>query len=221
MRVETHQDLATEMLQWPYSDKLATTGVANLKELAENLRSRKHAHEVFDFSTYNSSYTRFGEEPISTEKPCGTSGCAIGDMPLLRPDSFVFEMTSYGSASPVLRGDLATQAMAWGQTVETHYLIKSSITPQLSGMYWFQLTNAMYTHLFMPENQCDGWHSQMTHEERVAVKNTKAYGGTYFGDDATANDVASNIEAFISKVYSTWDEIKEEWHKLHQKGATS
>lgn len=64
-----------------------------LEKLAAHLETGQLGHAVFDFSVFNDAPSR-----------CGTNGCAIGELPIVFPDDWVFSKSgvpalSDGSAS--------------------------------------------------------------------------------------------------------------------------
>ena len=63
-----------------------------LIQLAEHLLNGKLGHEKFNFDTFNSfdCGKRPEDKDIGTENVCGTSGCAIGECPVLWPIEWKF-----------------------------------------------------------------------------------------------------------------------------------
>jgi hypothetical protein len=219
MAVSTETTLATILLQWPYTDKLVTTGIANLEELVDNLRTRKYAKRHFNFAAFNM-------HPQADNNHCGTSGCAIGEMPLLRPDAFHFHSQipperraaySLVHFDPELRPDLFAQAEDWLEAATGNRRVRYANRPALSAMYWFQITQAMFDHLFIPLEQHDDYDYDRSPEEQLDLKEMDLYGGSYFLQDATPDDVADNIVSFIQEVNYTWNEIQDEWKSIYVK----
>lgn len=198
--------LESTLMAWPATDTLATAGIANLRELAENLRTRKAAHKEFNFSLYNS----IGGQ---REDGCGTSGCAIGDLPLLRPDAFVFDPND--PQAIILRRDLLSRARLWAKPLENSQWLGTTV---LSGMWWFRISEEMYDHLFVPLEYRADYDDDYDFEENTHLFQSERFGGTPAGRDATAEQVAANIEAFCDKVEAAWERIQADWI-LRWKGA--
>lgn len=60
-----------------------------LLQLADHLEKGHLGHKVFDFRTINTNRNeRTISERLST---CGTSGCAVGELPIVWPDRFKFD----------------------------------------------------------------------------------------------------------------------------------
>lgn len=57
--------------------------VNRLRELAEHLQNGELGHKHFDFSSYNIG-------PVN-DNGCGTSGCAIGECPIIWPEYWTFK----------------------------------------------------------------------------------------------------------------------------------
>jgi hypothetical protein len=126
-----------------------------LLKLAEHLEAGKFGVDgtkKFYFSCYNLVPRNWEKKNV-----CGTAGCAIGECPVVFPDDWMFD--NYGD--PIL-------------SIQPHWSTKGA------GMYYFQLTERQYEHLFIPTFQ-----------------DTEVYGGEDLGDDATPEEVAANILAFI------------------------
>jgi hypothetical protein len=86
---------------------------------------------------------------------CGTAGCAIGECPIIFPQYWEFDW--------------------WGDPV-----ITGNATPWDSGEFFFDITEAEFTHLFIADGQ-----------------DTAKYGGNVLSDTATRYEVANNILEFI------------------------
>jgi hypothetical protein len=200
--------LESTLMAWPATDTLATAGIANLRELAENLRTRQHAHDRFDFAYYNIGYD--AEEG----RLCGTAGCAVGDLPLLRPDAFEFHPNA--PAMITLRTDLLARAQDW----EAEHSIGFEGNTVLSVMWWFRISREMFTHLFIPLEQHDDFDTEYTFESQLDIFHRQAarFGGKPLGESATAGQVADNIEDFCQRVEAAWERIKADW-TLIWKGA--
>lgn len=94
-----------------------------LETLAQHLETGVLGHERFDFDHFNDGANRPNE--------CGTSGCAIGECPVIWPGEWEF-----GGGLPLLRG------------VRPHASNVDSSTKK-----WFGLDQDMCDHLFYPEHQ--------------------------------------------------------------------
>lgn len=62
--------------------------IKRLLKIAKHLRSGKLAHKKFNFATYNTTYWGETPNPLYSKRGCGTSGCAIGELPAIWPNSF-------------------------------------------------------------------------------------------------------------------------------------
>lgn len=118
-----------------------------LEELAEHLIHGKLGHEVFSFVCYNSG----GE---SVEGKCGTSGCAIGELPIISKD-WMFGM--FGTPTLKKYENLVG-------TIPTDEVVDKSAKE------YFGLTEAQVYQLFYPWNSVsdfDGEHldGQATKEQ--------------------------------------------------------
>ncbi|MCJ8166045.1 hypothetical protein MKJ04_14455 [Pontibacter sp. E15-1] len=206
--------LASILLEWPYTDQLMTSGIANLEEAVGNLLKRTHTHQKFTFGVENSVIG------TSDENPCGENGCMIGDMPLLRPDAWEFKKI-YGRYMPVLRPLLAAKAQEWAKGMDTSSPVGvgsqlgEEINSMISAMWWFKITNEMYNHHFLPLDDYLDIEPYWASHAIEALKDINVYGGDYFYEDANEMQIAYNINSFIRKLKATWPDIKEEWHKLH------
>jgi hypothetical protein len=92
-----------------------------LLQLAQHLETGQLGHKVFDFGIYNSA-----NEPY-----CGTSGCAIGECPILWPHHWCFGPCG----SPILR------TSTWGYDSAQ------------DAQEWFDIGFDQRAHLFVPEQQ--------------------------------------------------------------------
>ena len=91
-----------------------------LLQLADHLENGKLGHEVFDFRIYNNAIT----------PECGTTGCAMGECPILWPNHWEWSIIGYPTLSDG----------------ENH-------NSKFSGCAWFDLDRRQYDHLFMPDQQ--------------------------------------------------------------------
>lgn len=60
-----------------------------LEQLAKHIVSNKRGHAIFDFSCFNEKQIEHGTD-IVDGNICQTNGCAIGEMPILWPNEFMF-----------------------------------------------------------------------------------------------------------------------------------
>lgn len=105
-----------------------------LIKLATHLEKGKLGHKKFDFTTYNS-----GEIYDKENKGCGTSGCAIGECPIVFPNEWSFNKR-FGF-NPVLNGTRIKGGFAGD------YQKQGSSD---SGMKFFGLSYEEYKLLFIP-----------------------------------------------------------------------
>lgn len=104
-------------------------GRQRLEALERHLREGRLGHRVFDFAVANAF------ERVSRPGRCGTSGCALGEMPILAPDRWVFNARAW----PVLR------RLDTGH-VSVAGLVASAVTD-------FRITADATRHLFFPHAQ--------------------------------------------------------------------
>jgi hypothetical protein len=91
-----------------------------LLKLAKHLRSGKLGHKRFNFNTFN--------EGEKNEQGCGTTGCAIGECPIVFPKQWHFD----AAKDPVVRGELSCSD---------------------SGEVFFGISYMEFAHLFFPQGQ--------------------------------------------------------------------
>jgi hypothetical protein len=130
--------------------------IDKLRKVENHLRNGILAHKVFDFSTIDK-----GE---IGENGCGTNGCAIGELPVIFPDDFVYDTD----------GDVIVTNPKEG-------VYQSSVWEEIDN--FFGITSNMSNHLFVPEAQ-----------------DRYKYGGNELDKEATKEEVADNIAAFIEVV---------------------
>lgn len=130
-----------------------------LIKLADHLESGKLGHAEFDFGIINS-----GPDGTDAIDPtvCGTLGCAMGELPILFPDVFMF-ISKYGASVVCRRNNSSGR---WHQDV----------------CEFFDIDGNEQNHLFYPHGQ-----------------DCLYYGGIPLNGGATAEQVASNIRAFVAK----------------------
>lgn len=151
--------------------------VERLLKLAEHLKSGKLGHEIFNFSTYNSSEYLDSFKPPTNKyddprlKHCSTCGCAIGECP------FVFEEWLFDEFSmPVIAkySDLP-------KSIDDDWKSSSDAT-HLSGMEFFEIDKREFSQLFMPCGQYP-----------------LIYGGIDLNSKSTPMEVAQNIIIFCER----------------------
>lgn len=64
-----------------------------LMKIVEHLRHGKLGHKVFDFSHINVDVTDNGSITPANGH-CGTNGCAMGELPIIWPDQFKFDIVA-------------------------------------------------------------------------------------------------------------------------------
>lgn len=89
---------------------------ARLEKLAAHLETGQLGHAVFDFSVLNRDGT-LGEGNDAPSR-CGTNGCAIGELPIVFPDDWVFSK----SGVPALSDGSASACRIW-ENVEGYFEI--------------------------------------------------------------------------------------------------
>lgn len=141
-----------------------------LETLANHLMSGKLGHKEFRFSTAN----RF-EDGRTIPYSCGTSGCAIGECPIVFPRYWKFSEDGDPVLRKVLSGEVEIQSFD-----ACMYLESSWQDVQTSIVEFFGITPEEAMHLFTPHQQ-----------------NTALYGGKYADSEAPRKLVARNILAFI------------------------
>ena len=99
---------------------------------------------------------------------CGTIGCALGECPTIWPECWMLVPDSSGYYRNMLWPHLRTLGNAAAKTDQ-------------SASIFFNLTIEELSHLFYPNRQI-----------------THLYGGEDLGDDATKQQVAANIRAFVA-----------------------
>jgi len=102
---------------------------------------------------------------------CGSSGCAMGEFPVLWPKEWRWERFSTA---------ISDFEVLHKSQVDLNEQTKYSVMAD-----FFSITEAQIKHLFLPYKQ-----------------NRKYFGGRRLDDNATADEVADNIIAFIKKVAS-------------------
>lgn len=109
-------------------------GLARLEQLVKHLEAGcTGGHKEFDFSLIN-EWADF--EPVNT---CGTSGCAMGEFPIVWPDEFRFNEDGIRLIDDPLDDD------EWGQVSR-----------------WLNLNDMETVHLFLPcsqqQQKYGGWY---------------------------------------------------------------
>lgn len=107
--------------------------------------------------------------------PCGTAGCAVGELPYCFPNHFeVFYFESIGPGrrvgSVVLKGGVPDRLEFIRQSLD-------------AARFFFSLTVPQRGHLFVPGLQC-----------------TSYFGGRLLSELATPKAVAKNMRAFCKKL---------------------
>jgi len=102
------------------------TQIKRLEKLATHLESGKLGHRKFDFNVINVDKDN-PEEP--TYNVCGTNGCAMGELPILHPKSWMFDnVKGVERVHPVV---------PWHAQIEN----------------WYGIDDPEANHLFCPEDQ--------------------------------------------------------------------
>lgn len=135
-----------------------------LLKLADHLRNGKLGHKVFDFSVWNEGAT-YGH-------PCGTRGCAIGEMPVIDPEKWTWLIPDSGSGYPSFR------------RTKIFPVLKGHEDVTESGCIYFDISEKQFNMLF-------------THTDDRTVDSLPFYGMATLAFNATKEQVAANIEAFV------------------------
>ncbi len=147
-----------------------------LLKLAEHLASGKLGHKKFDFGAYN--FSPFGTElkPYS----CGTSGCAIGECPIVFPRHWKFGENTFPSLKSFSDNE-------FGEATEK------------SGQIFFGITDDEYEDLFLPQDEKDEDFPYGGQDE-ISPWNIRP-----IKENATRRQVAASIRRFVA-----WKEEKGE-----------
>lgn len=100
--------------------------INRLLKLARHLKYGKLGHKKFNFDVFNENVSP------NSKNHCGTTGCAIGECPIIFPRDWYFSSDGYNYL-PSLRNK------------EGWVFLSASI--------YFGITNLAVDHLFSPENQ--------------------------------------------------------------------
>lgn len=142
-----------------------------LQKVVTHLKGDKIGHAKFDFS-------KFHQEPTFLNKifgHCGSNGCAIGELPLIFPQSWEFcPITSNFDGTLIGKGirRKGTPSMVTGK-------VRTSVEE------FFGLNQAEAIHLFWPENQTRSWLPPSRDGEALHK-------------DASKAEVVENMEYFIA-----------------------
>jgi len=107
-------------------------GAERLLKLVEHLESGKLGQDEFDFTTYHG--LKIDPE---TETICGTRGCAIGELPHVFPQDWVYPNAYTGPY--------------WFNAPEE--VLMETRNTSTHGQIFFDLTREEYQHLFLPFHQ--------------------------------------------------------------------
>ncbi len=135
-----------------------------LLKLAKHLESGKLGHKKFDFSMVSGG----AKKPYT----CGTSGCALGECPIVFPRDWKFgllDVTGWMDETFVSLKDTKYDSGDFVNDIAIKDAKK-----------FFGLTHKQALHLFYPSSQ-----------------NPSLYGGDYIDETATRKQVASNIREFV------------------------
>jgi hypothetical protein len=156
------------------SHPLVTVGQKRLLKLAIHLYKTNFDKlgRYFDFGTYHNAGAQW-EHPTTKQIVCGTSGCAIGELPYLEENVWIFS-----DNAPILKDLYLRSHIDPVEFREENEIIPSIV--EYSSLTWFKIKRKEYAHLFLPVRQ-----------------NILAYGGKELGAGATPQEVADNIIIFL------------------------
>lgn len=152
-----------------------------LQKLANHLRRGKLGHPVFDFSCINGGVGQCEVDPKTLKvaaKPCGTNGCAMGELPIVFPKDWAYPDPDIDYTDGVLNITVAqTPEYIRGDTPRHEF------SQEVAN--FFGISQDAVDHLFYPDAQ-----------------DPRTYGGKHLKSNATRLQVAKQIEAFIVKMKS-------------------
>jgi hypothetical protein len=141
-----------------------------LLQIADHLESGKLLHKNFDFTVINANLFE-GAKLTNVDDiahPCGTNGCAIGELPAIWPEDWTWISNSYGKIIP---RNTSEKAALW-KDVEN----------------WFDIDTAESSILFIPHDPND-------YLPKVVIAGIRMDG---LPSSATKEEVAANIRKFVS-----------------------
>lgn len=145
-------------------------GDERLIQLADHLEKGRMGHREFDFTHINLGF------PYGQRHTCGTSGCAIGEMPIVWPD--VWEFVDAGIPTVNMKGQITSN---WRDNVEA----------------WFGIDRAQCNLLFMPD---DHYLNDFNDENDYSGDNDairERHGAIPLPAYAGKEDVIANIRNFV------------------------
>lgn len=156
-------------------------GLQRLSQLADHLDSSNRGLDRFDFA----HTCCVNQGPY----PCGTSGCAMGEMPALWPDEWAWT-NLYGPLPP------RTRPTADDAEHQNHSFFDVTYTGMDNAIHswsdvrdWFQIDQEVYELLFYPRYSGDPQNWRDNHETVPGVE--------ALPETATAHEVAENIRAYV------------------------
>jgi hypothetical protein len=144
---------------------MTTVEESRLLSFANHLEYGKPAHDVFDFMR------------ISVKRPCGTAGCAMGELPACFPDQFKFTDWMVDNC------DLLRVPVPVDHAVKHDWRHMYVMDSEDAIEKFFGLTRYERRHLFGFD------------------QNTAWYGGHRLGRETTAYQVALQIREFVRFKY--------------------
>lgn len=149
-----------------------------LLQLAEHLEKGQLGHQTFDFTTLN-------DGPFHTDG-CGTTGCALGELPILFHDDWKFKRINN-----VITGHAIRYIPALKDNLHVHRNVFHRNVfhgPYQDTERYFDLTETEVEFLFSPLDVDD----EDAEEEEVDNERDLLYGS------ATRLDVATRIRRFVA-----------------------
>lgn len=111
--------------------------VERLKKLSDHLRNGQLGHDEFDINTYNSSSP--SARPQMRKIGCGSSGCAIGELPIIFPNEWEFRKSTWKEFF-----DVRLKNSFWERN--------GMYATQIEAEEWFDIGEKKYTRMFMPSS---------------------------------------------------------------------
>lgn len=150
---------------------------ARLLKLGNHLLTGTLGHERFDFCVWNAGKKK--------ENGCGTSGCAIGECPIVFPESWIFARTSaFGHQVPALLEVVEDE--------QNHGQILTSVSSILrSACEFFDLSGAEASYLFVPDT--------FSNSRPLVLGKRRSLHGT----EATREQVGARIIKFAEEKWPT------------------
>lgn len=140
-----------------------------LLKLAKHLQSGKLGHKRFDFNNVH-TVPRSMKSKVIQDGFCGTAGCAMGELPIIFPNDWKFEIPDDGCTYPSVK--YKDETPGWYMNIDDDRV-----------MEYFDISCSEYEHLFYPQAQIQDY----------IFPDRK---GKMLSKTATKFEVAQNIEWF-------------------------